>query len=199
MAANRTQLMDEDGDWSEVTFAMNRGAGGYSADEKAAATVPKLRAEEYPEEKIDQVLNVNLKTPLMLSRICYPYLKESEYAGRIVTISSMAAYMGFSGVLPYDMSKSGVLGLTRGLAEEWKNDNILVNSVAPGWFLTRLNAVMFEKNPDRKEAALGKPMLRRFGDPKEIGYMVLFLLSGASRYITGCDFPVDGGATAHGF
>ena len=159
----------------------------------------KARAEEYPEEKIDQVLNVNLKTPLMLSRICYPYLKESEYAGRIVTISSMAAYMGFSGVLPYDMSKSGVLGLTRGLAEEWKSDNILVNSVAPGWFLTRLNAGMFEKNPDRKEAALGKPMLRRFGDPKEIGYMVLFLLSGASRYITGCDFPVDGGATAHGF
>lgn len=159
----------------------------------------KCRAEEFPEEKMDQILNINLKTPLILSRLCYPYLKQSEYIGRIVTISSMAAYMGFSGVLPYDMTKSGVLGLTRGLAEEWKDDNILVNSVAPGWFLTHLNADMFEKNPDRKAAALSKPMLGRFGDPKEIGYMVLFLLSGASRYITGCDFPVDGGATSHGF
>ena len=159
----------------------------------------KARAEAFPEEQLDRILEVNLKTPLILSRLCYPYLKESAYIGRIVTISSMAAYMGFSGVLPYDMTKSGVLGLTRGLAEEWKNDNILVNSVAPGWFLTQLNAEMFAKNPDRKEAALSKPMLNRFGDPKEIGYMVLFLLSQASCYITGCDFPVDGGATAHGF
>ena len=159
----------------------------------------KCRAEEFPEDRLDKILEINLKTPYMLSRICYPYLKESEYIGRIITISSMAAYMGFSGVLPYDMTKSGVLGLTRGLAEEWRNDNILVNSVAPGWFLTKLNEGMFEKNPDRKAAALSKPMLPKFGQPVEIGYMMLFLLSGASTYLTGRDFPVDGGATSHGF
>lgn len=159
----------------------------------------KARAEEFPEEKLDRIMEVNLKAPLMLSRLCYPYLKKSEYKGRIVTISSMASYMGFSGVLPYDMTKSGVLGLTRGLAEEWRNDNILVNSVSPGWFLTNMNADMFARNPDRKEAALNKIMLDHFGDPKDIGYMVLFLLSGASTYLTGQDFPVDGGALAHGF
>ena len=159
----------------------------------------KCRAEEFPEDRLDKIMEINLKTPLMLSRICYPYLKESQYIGRIVTISSMAAYMGFTGVLPYDMTKSGVLGLTRGLAEEWKNDNILVNSVAPGWFLTKLNEGMFEQNPDRKAAALAKPMLPKFGRPVEIGYMMLFLLSGASTYLTGRDFPVDGGATSHGF
>ena len=159
----------------------------------------KCRAEEFLEDRLDKIMEINLKTPLMLSRICYPYLKESQYIGRIVTISSMAAYMGFTGVLPYDMTKSGVLGLTRGLAEEWKNDNILVNSVAPGWFLTKLNEGMFEQNPDRKAAALAKPMLPKFGRPVEIGYMMLFLLSGASTYLTGRDFPVDGGATSHGF
>lgn len=159
----------------------------------------KCRAEEFPEERLDKILEINLKTPYMLSRVCYPYLKKSRYIGRIVTISSMAAYMGFTGVLPYDMTKSGVLGLTRGLAEEWKNDNILVNSVAPGWFLTKLNESMFEQNPDRKAAALSKPMLPKFGRPEEIGYMMLFLLSGASTYLTGQDFPVDGGATSHGF
>lgn len=159
----------------------------------------KCRAEEFPEERLDKIMEINLKTPLMIAKICYPYLKESEYIGRIVSISSMAAYMGFTGVLPYDMTKAGILGLTRGLAEEWKNDNILVNSVAPGWFLTKLNEDMFEQNPDRKAAALSKPMLPRFGRPVEIGYMMLFLLSGASTYLTGHDFTVDGGATSHGF
>ena len=159
----------------------------------------KCRAEEFPEERLDKIMEINLKTPLMIAKICYPYLKESEYIGRIVSISSMAAYMGFTGVLPYDMTKAGILGLTRGLAEEWKNDNILVNSVAPGWFLTKLNEDMFEQNPDRKAAALSKPMLPRFGRPVEIRYMMLFLLSGASTYLTGHDFTVDGGATSHGF
>ena len=159
----------------------------------------KCRAEEFPEERLDKIMEINRKTPLMIAKICYPYLKESEYIGRIVSISSMAAYMGFTGVLPYDMTKAGILGLTRGLAEEWKNDNILVNSVAPGWFLTKLNEDMFEQNPDRKAAALSKPMLPRFGRPVEIGYMMLFLLSGASTYLTGHDFTVDGGATSHGF
>ena len=159
----------------------------------------KCRAEEFPEERLDKIMEINLKTPLMIAKICYPYLKESEYIGRIVSISSMAAYMGFTGVLPYDMTKAGILGLTRGLAEEWKNDNILVISVAPGWFLTKLNEDMFEQNPDRKAAALSKPMLPRFGRPVEIGYMMLFLLSGASTYLTGHDFTVDGGATSHGF
>lgn len=159
----------------------------------------KCRAEEFPEDRLDRILEINLKTPFKLSRICYPYLKESEYIGRVISISSMAAYMGFTGVLPYDMTKSGIIGLTRGLAEEWKNDNILVNSVAPGWFLTKLNEDMFEQNADRKAAALSKPMLPRFGRPVEIGYMMLFLLSGASTYLTGHDFPVDGGAVSHGF
>ena len=159
----------------------------------------KSRAEEFPEERLDAIININLKTPFMISRLCYPYLKESPYIGRIITISSMASYMGFNGVLPYDMTKSGVMGLTRGLAEEWKNDNILVNSVSPGWVLTKMNEEMFAKNPDRKEAAANKMMLPRFAEPIEIGYMILFLLSQASNYITGHDFSVDGGARSHGF
>ena len=77
--------------------------------------------------------------------------------------------------------------------------NILVNSVSPGWFLTQLNSKMFAENPDRKEAALRKPMLDHFGVPEDIGHIMLFLVSKASSYITGRDFPVDGGALSHGF
>lgn len=159
----------------------------------------KCRAEEYPMEKYKQIQDVNLESIFELCRMCYPYLKESQYIGRIVSISSMAAYMGHSGVVPYCMTKSGVKGLTIGLAEEWKQDNILVNSVAPGWFSTKLNQEMYRKNPERHKAALAKPMLGRFGDPVEIGYMMLFLLSRGSTYLTGQDFAVDGGALSHGF
>lgn len=159
----------------------------------------KCRAEDFPLDRYRKISEVNLEALLRLSQICYPYLRESKYVGRILSISSMGAYMGFSGVVPYCMTKSGVTGLTRGLAEEWRNDNILVNSVSPGWFLTRLNEKMFADNPDRKAAALGKPMLPRFGVPEDIGHMMLFLLSQASTYITGHDFSVDGGARAHGF
>ena len=74
----------------------------------------KSRAEEFPEERLDAIININLKTPFMISRLCYPYLKESPYIGRIITISSMASHMGFSGVLPYDMTKSGIMGLPGG-------------------------------------------------------------------------------------
>ena len=133
--------------------------------------------------------DINLETLFELCRMCYPYLKQSKYIGRILSISSMGAHMGFNGVVPYCITKSGVLGLTRGLATEWAHDNILVNSVAPGWVLTKLNADMFEK----------KFPMDRFGTPEDIGNMMLFLLSGASTYLTGQDFAVDGGALAYGF
>lgn len=159
----------------------------------------KCRADEFPLDRYRKIQQLNLEVLFEMCKMCFPYLKQSKYVGRILSISSMGAYMGFNGVVPYCMTKSGVTGLTRGLAEEWRNDNILVNSVAPGWFLTHLNKDMFDKNPDRKAAALSKPILPRFGVPQDIGKMMLFLLSQASTYITGHDFPVDGGALAHGF
>lgn len=159
----------------------------------------KCLAQDFPMEKYRQIQKLNLETMFELCQMCYPYLKESKYTGRILNISSMGAHMGFNGVVPYCITKSGVLGLTRGLAEEWKKDHILVNSVAPGWCLTKMNEEMFRENPDRKEAALKKMMLDRFAYPQEIGFMMLFLLSQAAAYLTGQDFAVDGGALSHGF
>jgi NAD(P)-dependent dehydrogenase (short-subunit alcohol dehydrogenase family) len=164
-----------------------------------AGITVKQRAEEFDIEKYKNIQNINLETVFELCRMAYPYLKQSKFIGRIVNISSMAAYMGFTEVVPYCITKSGILGLTRGLAVEWAKDNILVNSVAPGWFLTKINEEMFKKNPDRKDAASNMFVLERFGVPEDIGHMMLFLLSGASSYLTGQDFAVDGGALAYGF
>lgn len=159
----------------------------------------KCRAEEFPEEKLQKIEKLNLEIPFKLSTYCYPYLKKAEHTGRIINIASMAAYMGFTGVVPYCMTKSGIRGLTRGPAEEWKQDNIMVNSISPGWVLTKLNEKMFAENPDRKDSAFRKIMLGKYVDPKEIGTMALFLLSDACMNCSGQDFPVDGGALSHGF
>lgn len=159
----------------------------------------KSRAEEFPIDRYQKIMDLNLETAFEMCKMCYPYLKESKYIGRVVNISSMGGYMGFNGVVPYCMSKSGIMGMTRGLAEEWKEDNILVNSVAPGWVLTKINEEMFQKQPERKDAARNKMMLNRFAEASDIGKMALFLLGGASAYCTGQDFAVDGGALSHGF
>ena len=194
----QVNLMDRE-ETKQVIETIAEKEGGLDFLVNNAGITYKCRAEEFPADRYQRIQTLNLETVFELCKMCYPYLKQSQHIGRIVSISSMGAHMGFSGVVPYCMTKSGVTGLTRGLAEEWKNDNILVNSVAPGWVLTRMNEEMFRENPDRKEAALRKMMLDRFAAPSDIGRMILFLLGKASSYCTGQDFAVDGGALAHGF
>lgn len=157
----------------------------------------KKRAEEMTAEEFEEVHRVNLFSAFNLCRLCYPYLKKSPHTGRIVTISSMAAHLGFSQVVPYCSSKAAVLGLTRGLAVEWAGDNITVNSVAPGWFPSELSRSVMDE--DRRAKILARMPMHRFGDPRDIGAMLLFLLSDSAAYITGQDFAVDGGALAFGF
>lgn len=162
-----------------------------------AGITKKARAEEFPMEDFEKILNVNVTSLFSLSQICYPYLKASQYKGRIINISSMAAHLGFTEVVPYCVSKSAVCGLTRGLAVEWANDNICVNSIAPGWFPSEMNKQVM--TPERKAAILGRMPVHAFGDTRDLGAMARFLLYDNAKYITGQDFAVDGGALAYGY
>lgn len=128
----------------------------------------------------------------------FPYLRKSQHAGRIINITSMAAHLGFAEVTPYCSTKAAVAGITRGLAIEWANNNVLVNSVAPGWIQTNLTQAVAD--PDRLAKILNRMPLHRYGHPrKAVGTMVWFLVSDAASYITGQDFAVDGGALSYGF
>lgn len=157
----------------------------------------KKRAETLTFDEFAQVQQVNVCAPFNLSLLCFPYLKASKRKGRIINISSMAAHLGFSQVVPYSASKSGITGLTRGLSVEWAQDNITVNSIAPGWFPTEMTKQVMDE--DRKRLILNRMPMHAFGDAKDLGAMAAFLLSEHATYITGVDYAVDGGALAFGF
>ncbi len=162
----------------------------------AGATCKKL-AQDVTEEEFDRVLNTNVKCAFIMSQILYPYLKKSPVKGRIINISSMSAHLGFSLVVPYCTSKAAVCGMTRGLAIEWANDNICVNSIAPGWFHSKmLDDVMDEK---RRQQILNRIPVHDFGDTRDLGALAAFLIGPHGKYINGQDYAVDGGALAFGY
>jgi 2-dehydro-3-deoxy-D-gluconate 5-dehydrogenase len=145
----------------------------------------------------ERIHAVNVAAAADLAQQAYPFLKRSQHPGRLVLITSMAAHLGFSEVVPYGVSKAALLGLMRGLAVEWAPDGILVNSVAPGWFPSEMTHRVMD--PARKKRILARMPLHRFGRADELASAVLFLLSPAATYITGHDLAVDGGALAFGF
>ena len=148
-------------------------------------------------DQFDHIMDVNVKYVFRMSQLCYPYLKKSADRGRIINITSMSAHLGFSLVIPYCTSKGAVLALTRGLAVEWAQDNICVNSIAPGWFRSKMTEAIVD--PEREQKILNRMPLHAYGDTRDLGAMACFLCGPGAAYITGQDFAVDGGALAYGY
>jgi len=162
-----------------------------------AGITARQQAAEFDQKKWQEIQDLNVTAAFNMARLAYPFLKKAKNGGRIVNISSMAAHFGFTEVVPYGVSKAAISGMSRGLSVEWAKDNILVNSVSPGWFPSDM--VRQVMDPDRKNKILQRMPLHRFGEPDELAAMVCFLLSPAATYITGQDIAVDGGAMAYGY
>lgn len=162
-----------------------------------AGITMKCRAEDFKDEDFEQIQRVNVNSVFKLSCLCYPYLKKAPRRGRIINITSMAAHLGFTGVVPYCASKGAVLAMTRGLAVEWAQENVNVNSIAPGWFPSEMSKKVMDE--ERKGKILSRMPVHRFGDTRDIGAMAAFLVSDEAEYITGQDYAVDGGALAYGY
>lgn len=142
----------------------------------------------------DEVVNLNLRAAFLCSQAAAPYLRQTR--GRIINVNSRAGRLTsrFGGA-SYTSAKSGLLGLTRHLAEELAPDGILVNGVAPGQILSgeravaRWNALSEERRREiMAETPLGRPAA-----PEEIATVVLFLASDWASYITGITIDVNGG------
>lgn len=162
-----------------------------------AGITDKRPAMEVDPEQFRKIQQVNVDAVFHLCQACFPFLRNASGAGRIVNIASMAAHLGFAEVAPYCVSKAAVLGITRSLSVEWAGQNILINSVSPGWFPSEMNRQVM--NPEREQKILGRMPLHRYGEPRELAATVCFLLSPAASYITGQDIAVDGGALAFGY
>ena len=112
--------------------------------------------------------------------------------GRIINIGSVTAVFGYAGLTPYCASRGGVKQMTMSLADDWGPHGITVNCLAPGWFKTAQNAVLYE-NKEWVEYLIDRIPLRRPGQPSDLDGAVVFLASDASQYVTGQTLLVDGG------
>jgi 2-deoxy-D-gluconate 3-dehydrogenase len=157
-----------------------------------AGVIKRVDAVDFSEDDWDSVMDVNLKTVFFLCQsLGRKALAEGRQA-RIVNIASMLSYQGGIRVASYTASKSGVMGITKLLANEWAAKGINVNAIAPGYIETN-NTEALRNDPDRSASILGRIPAGRWGVPSDIGDAAVFLLAPASNYMHGATIPVDGG------
>jgi 3alpha(or 20beta)-hydroxysteroid dehydrogenase len=156
-----------------------------------AGIINQLGVLETPLDRWRQVIEVNLTGPFLGIKHTAPAM-EVAGGGSIVNIASIGAYMGVK-CAGYASSKTGLLGLTRTAATELSDVGIRVNAVCPGIIATDMG-----NNLSSAEAMRQATPLRRYGTVDDVARMVLFLVSEDSSYVTGADFPVDGGYVGAG-
>jgi 3-oxoacyl-[acyl-carrier protein] reductase len=160
-----------------------------------AAFCPVGPTAELSVEDFATTLSVNLTGAFLASREMVRRRLASKRHGKIVNISSQAAFRGSeSGKTAYDASKAGLIGFTISLAREMAKHGINVNCVAPGLMYTEMLAPMIDADPDRfnKRVPLG-----RIGTTEEIAGVVIFLCSDRASYMTGATVDVSGGLAMH--
>lgn len=150
------------------------------------------RTHEWSEASFDRMIEVNLKGVWLCMKHELP-LMQSAGGGVIVNTASIAGLVGLRTSSAYVAAKHAVIGLTKTAAMEYAPDGIRVNAVCPGYITTRMTASTREQ---RGEAITARTPLGRFGEPREIAEMVVWLCSDRASYVTGAAYQVDGGWTA---
>ena len=137
------------------------------------------------------ILDTNLRGSFFVAQAVARHMIERKY-GRIVNVGSVTSVAGYAGLGPYGASRGGIRQLTMSLADDWGKFGITVNTLAPGWFRTAQNKVMYE-DTEWVEYLTERIPLKRPGQPDDLDGAIVFLASEASRYVTGQTLLVDGG------
>lgn len=149
----------------------------------------------YKHNDWNKTIELNLSLPFKLSQyISNRYMKSS---GSIINITSLASMFGFPDNPAYVASKAGLKGLTTSLAYDLSRKKIRVNAIAPGYIKTNMTKVSWSE-PKLKKMRDSRILLNRWGKPKDIANLALFLASDLAEYITGQNIYVDGGWSAKG-
>lgn len=142
--------------------------------------------------EIERVIRLNVLAPILLAKQVIRGMM-SDGTGRIINISSIVAFTGYSGLAVYGASKSSLVGFTRSLAREVGRAGITVNAVAPGFIETQMTQSMGAEERDR---VVRRSALRRLAEVDDVAGAVEFLLSEGAKNITGTVLTVDAGSTA---
>lgn len=157
-----------------------------------AGIIRRNDALDFTDEDWDVVMDVNLRATFFLAQNIAKRMASQNRKGKIINIASMLSFQGGIRVASYTASKSGVMGLTRLLANEWAGKGINVNAIAPGYFATN-NTAALQADEKRNAEILGRIPVGRWGQPDDLGGAAIFLASEASDYVHGVTLPVDGG------
>jgi NAD(P)-dependent dehydrogenase (short-subunit alcohol dehydrogenase family) len=168
----------------------------------AAGVIARKPSLEVSAEEFERIVRINLTGSFLLAREAARVMKDQKpdekgQRGSIIFIASLNSFISLSEVLAYACSKSGVLGLVRGLANEWAKLGIRVNAIAPGVFPTDLNRPLIENTPRGDWLKSHTPM-NRFGDANELVGAAIYLASPSASYTTGETIIVDGGFLSKG-
>lgn len=139
----------------------------------------------------NKILDTNLRGSFFVAQAVARGMIQRKY-GRIINIGSVTSVQGYAGLGPYGASRGGIRQLTMSLADDWGSYGITVNCLAPGWFKTEQNRVLYE-NAAWVEYICDRIPVKRPGRPDDLDGAVVFLASESSRYITGQTLLVDGG------
>src|SRR3954469_11287121 len=151
----------------------------------------RKRAVDVTWEDWNTVLETNLRGTFFVAQAMARHMIP-RHTGRIVNIGSVTSVAGYAGLGPYGASRGGVKQLTMSLAHDWGEHGITVNCLAPGWFKTQQNRVMYQ-DASWVEYLCERIPLGRPGAPGDLDGALLLLTSDAGRYITGQTLLVDGG------
>lgn len=188
-------VSDLDGIPALVDRAEERAGGPIDLVVHAAGVQHRSPIEDFPRDEVQRLVDINLIAPYLLSQEIGRRQLEAERPGSHLFIASLTSLLGFPNISVYGATKSGVMGIVRGLSVEWAARGIRANAIAPGYFRTALTEALFEQ-PKEVERLYGRIPMRRFGNPEDLAGAGVFLLSDASAYMTGQIMYIDGGWTA---
>jgi 2-dehydro-3-deoxy-D-gluconate 5-dehydrogenase len=157
-----------------------------------AGIIRRNDALDFTEKDWDDVMDLNIKAVFFMSQGFAKQVIAQGTSGNIINIASMLSYQGGIRVPSYTASKSGVMGVTRLLANEWAKHGINVNAIAPGYMATD-NTAALRADEDRSSEILSRIPAGRWGTPSDMAGPIVFLASDASRYVNGYTVAVDGG------
>ena len=180
----------------KAIFKANEAHGGINVLVNNAANDSRHSLDEMTTEEWDQSININLRPHFFTAQAVAPIMR-SQGGGSIINFSSASYLMGNAGYPAYVASKAGITGLTRSLARELGGDNIRVNSLIPGWVLTERQLKLWANKADLA-SHLEKQCIKEHLMPNDLIDSTLFLVSYASRMITGQALVIDGGVVVTG-